>query len=695
MNQVLHGFLDDFVVVYLDDIVIYNETLEERVQHVRQVFNRLRENELYAKSSKCSFAQRSISFLGHIIEQGKIFMDLKKVTSIKDWQPPKTVHDVRSFLELCNYYRKFVKGYSKIALSFTELIKKDKDSDWSSQCQTTFEMLKKSMWTNPILAFSDMSRPFEVHTDASDFALERRYSAHEKELLAVVQCLRGWRHYFLGSPFIVKTDDTAVSHFMSQPKLSSKQACWQEFLSEFNFILKYRPGSSNHIANALSRQADLAAICSVVALSESAVTKNTRDQIRALMEKDPTTQYLVDLIKQGKTRQFWLDGELVKRKGDRLYQDKLDHQKNAGLLEPLSIPTQPFESVSMDYIIELSKVEGFSTIIIMVNRLSKYVTFIAAPKYVSAEKQLISSSNILSNTGDCLKISSVIEILVSLKNWVKLLDAAQICFNVQKSSSTNKNHFEIVTGQQSLLPHTMDIERSTKSPQAKNFSQEWKRNIEIARSYLGKAQKRYKKSADLKRRFIEFNIENLVLHVSVLKPYFADKENASRNESKRPVFELRKVGKKVAETILDHRITRVSRKYHQEYLVKWIGCNSEENTWERENDLGAFKPLIETYHTLMYFKELELAIKGILFAQNLGDLFDNRVAFNFERSQMNHLRGLIQSTAPNIIADLTQIFHLCTHGYKFFKNSRLESKWMVSFSFSSVTATATVGGSSE
>lgn len=120
----------------------------------------------------------------------------------------------------------------------------------------------------------------------------------------------------------MKTDNIAVSHFMSQPKLSSKQARWQEFLSEFNFILEYHPGSSNHVADALSRWANLATICSVAALSGSAVSTNTRDQIRALMEKDSATQYLVDLIKQGKTRQFWLDGKLVKTKGDRLYVPK-------------------------------------------------------------------------------------------------------------------------------------------------------------------------------------------------------------------------------------------------------------------------------------------------------------------------------------------------------------------------------------
>jgi len=98
-------------------------------------------------------------------------MDSKKVTAIKDWQPPKNVHDVSSFLGLCNYYRRFMKWYSKIALPLTELTKMNKDWDWSSQCQNAFKKLKKSMWTNPLLALPDMTKPFEVHTDTLEFAL--------------------------------------------------------------------------------------------------------------------------------------------------------------------------------------------------------------------------------------------------------------------------------------------------------------------------------------------------------------------------------------------------------------------------------------------------------------------------------------------------------------------------------------------
>ena len=174
-------------------------------------------------------------------------MDPQKVKAIEDWQSPRNVHEVRSFLGLANYYRKFVKGYSTIAKPLTDLTKKSKKWDWTLRCQEAFEKLKKAMTSAPVLALPDMSKPFEVETDASDYAIggvllqdghpvayesrklkdaERRYAAHEKELLAVVHCLRGWRHYLLGAPFRVRTDNRAVSHFMSQKNLTGRQGRW-------------------------------------------------------------------------------------------------------------------------------------------------------------------------------------------------------------------------------------------------------------------------------------------------------------------------------------------------------------------------------------------------------------------------------------------------------------------------------------
>ncbi|KAL0336262.1 UNVERIFIED_CONTAM: Transposon Tf2-11 polyprotein [Sesamum radiatum] len=428
----------------------------------------------------------------------------------------------------------------------TDLLKKMEIWNWTPQCQVAFDNLKRAMVTDPVLALPDMSKPFTVEIDASDFALggvlmqdghpvafeswklkdvERRYSMHEKELLAVVHCLRLWWHYLLGSPLVVKMDNIAVSHFMSQLKLTSRQARWQELLSEFYFVLEYRAGSSNHVADALSRRADLATLGSVAALSSSAVATSIRDRACDLLSGDPVAQGLVHLIEQGKARQFWLEEGLLMTKGNRLYvpksgdlrksliaechdtlwaghpgeertyalvqrayywpqmrddvetyvrtclicqQDKADHQKKAGLLQPLPIPKRPWESVSMDYISRLPKVGDLGTIIVMVDRLSKYATFIAAPKHVTAEGTTH------------LFFKHVV------KYWGLLKDI------------------------QPLIPHTLDSPQGVRSPLARSFSQEWKQNVEIARSCLEKAQKWMKKYADNNRRFIEFNAGDLV-----------------------------------------------------------------------------------------------------------------------------------------------------------------------------------------
>ncbi|KAL0437391.1 UNVERIFIED_CONTAM: Transposon Tf2-11 polyprotein [Sesamum radiatum] len=526
--------------------------------------------------------------------------------------------------------------------------------------------------------------------------VERRYSVHEKELL---------------------------------PKLTSRQARWQELLSEFHFVLEYRAGSSNHVADALSRRADLASLRSVAALSSSAVATSIRDRARELQPKDSTAQGMVHLIEQGKARQFWLDDSLLMTKGNRLrsgrrthlslvqrayywpqmqddvetyvrtclicQQDKTDHQKKAGLLQPLPIPTRPWESVSIDYISGLPKVGNLGSIIVMVDRLSKYATFIAASKHVTAEgtahlffkhivkywglpkdivsardsrftdvfwtelfkiigfKLYMSSSYHPQSDGQTERFNSVLEeylrhfVRGTQKDWVKLLDVAQLCFNAQNISSINKSAFEIVTGQQPLLPHTLDSSQSVRSPLARSFSQEWKQNVDIARSCLEKVQKRMKKYADQNRRFIEFSAGDLVMvkvpdprlskssrgrdprlmqkyvghfpimkrigtiayrielpswwkihnvfHVSQLKKYSADKEDDTRNQPSRSQLELTKTKEKVGEEILNHRVTRTAKREHTEYLVKWMGCSSDENTWERVTNLKAFLPLIEAY----------------------------------------------------------------------------------------------------
>ncbi|GJS21721.1 putative nucleotidyltransferase, ribonuclease H [Tanacetum coccineum] len=455
MNKLFHPFLDKFVVVYLDDIVVYSHTLEEHVLHLKQVFQVLRDNELYVKLEKCSFAQDEVEFLGHKIKDGRLMMDGAKIKAIKEWEPPTKVTELRSFLGLVNYYRRFIMGYSAIASPLTDLLKKNKAWIWDEECQAAFESLKKAVMEEPVLRLPDVTMPFELHTDASDFAIggvlmqdghpiafesrklnetERKYTVQEKEMTAIVHCLRIWRHYLLGSRFVIKTDNIATSYFQTQKKLSPKQARWQDFLAEFDYQLEYKPGKANVVADALSRKAEFAAITQAQFFLQ--------DRIKEGLEHDPLAKKIIALAKDGRTRRFWLKGDMLFTKGDRLYvpkwgdlrrvilkechdskwaghpgikrtlalvegtyywprmeddvetfvrtclicqQDKIEQKKSGGLLEPLPTPKGPWESVSMDFITCLPKSEGSGSIIVVVDRFSKYGTFIAAPPDVTAD----------------------------------------------------------------------------------------------------------------------------------------------------------------------------------------------------------------------------------------------------------------------------------------------------------------------
>jgi hypothetical protein len=244
MNDIFREWLDDFVVVYIDDILIYNSSLEEHEEHLRKVFQRLRENKLYAKLEKCEFGVTEVDFLGHRITQEGLMMDDHKVKAILDWEPPKSVPTLRSFLGLASYYRKFIKNFAKIAAPLTNLLKKSVVTyDWDEACDEAFGTLKGILVKAPVLKLLDFDKDFEIHSDASDFAIggvivqdgrsmafeskklsetERRWPTHEKEMWAVIHCLKTWGHYIGSKDVVVWTDNVTLKYFSTQPKLSSK-----------------------------------------------------------------------------------------------------------------------------------------------------------------------------------------------------------------------------------------------------------------------------------------------------------------------------------------------------------------------------------------------------------------------------------------------------------------------------------------
>jgi hypothetical protein len=172
MNDIFQEWLDDFIVVYIDNILIYSGSLEEHAEHLRKVFQRLRENKLYAKLEKCEFGVTEVDFLGHKITQEGLKMDDHKVKATLDCEPPKLVPTLRSFLGLASYYCKFIKNFAKIVAFLTNLLKKSAGTyEWDGACDEAFETLKGILVKAPMLKLSDFDKDFEIHSDASNFAI--------------------------------------------------------------------------------------------------------------------------------------------------------------------------------------------------------------------------------------------------------------------------------------------------------------------------------------------------------------------------------------------------------------------------------------------------------------------------------------------------------------------------------------------
>lgn len=281
-NDIFREFLDLFVIIYLDDILVYSKTQEEHDRHVRQVLAKLREHGLYAKLEKCAFDQDQVEFLGFIISAKGISMDPKKVQTILDWQPPSSVRDVQCFLGFANFYRQFIKDFSKLALPLTKLTHKDKPFAWTPEADKAFNLLRQAFTSAPILIHADPLKPYIMEADASDFALgavlsqvadderlhpiafhsrkftapEINYEVHDKELLAIEDSFEEWREYLEGSPhqITVYTDHRNLQYFQQARVLNRRQARWSQFLARFNFVIKYRPGKQQAVSDALSRR---------------------------------------------------------------------------------------------------------------------------------------------------------------------------------------------------------------------------------------------------------------------------------------------------------------------------------------------------------------------------------------------------------------------------------------------------------
>jgi len=236
MNRVFQPYLDKFVVVFVDDILVYSNSFEEHEEHLRQTLQTLRDHQLYAKLSKCEFWLKRVTFLGHVISVEGVFVDPQKVEAVLKWERPTSVTEIRSFLGLAGYYRRFIEGFSLIATPLTQLTRKNKKWVWLEECEKSFQELKRRLTTAPVLALPLGTEGFVVYSDASGKGLgcvlmqhgkviayasrqlkthEVNYPVHNLELATVVFALRIWRHYLYGSRTQIFTDHKSLKYLMS------------------------------------------------------------------------------------------------------------------------------------------------------------------------------------------------------------------------------------------------------------------------------------------------------------------------------------------------------------------------------------------------------------------------------------------------------------------------------------------------
>ncbi|KAL0546306.1 hypothetical protein IC582_016213 [Cucumis melo] len=337
MNRVFREFLDTFVIVFIDDILIYSKTEVEHEKHLRMVLQTLRDNKLYAKFSKCEFWLKQVSFLGHVVSKAGVSVDPAKIEAVTGWTRPSTVSEVRSFLGLAGYYRRFVENFSRIATPLTQLTRKGAPFVWSKACEDSFQNLKQKLVTAPVLTVPDGSGSFVIYSDASKKGLgcvlmqqgkvvayasrqlkshEQNYPTHDLELAAVVFALKIWRHYLYGEKIQIFTDHKSLKYFFTQKELNMRQRRWLELVKDYDCEILYHPGKANVVADALSRKVSHSAAL----ITRQAPLHRDLERAEIAVSVGAVTMQLAQLTVQPTLRQRIIDAQsndpyLVEKRG--------------------------------------------------------------------------------------------------------------------------------------------------------------------------------------------------------------------------------------------------------------------------------------------------------------------------------------------------------------------------------------------
>ncbi|GJX95246.1 ty3-gypsy retrotransposon protein [Tanacetum coccineum] len=463
MNRLFAPYLRKFVIVFFDDILVYITTLAAHLEHLECVFNCLQEHQFYVKKTKYVFGAETLEYLGHMISGREVEMDPKKVIAVRDWPEQTTQCQVRGFLGLAGYYRRFIKGYATMAAPLMELLRKD-GFRWGGQKATTFQEIKQQLSTTPILSLPNFKQEFVVEADASDYGIGAVLLQHnrlisyfsrklgprmcaattyQKELFAIVEDVYKWRQYLVGRRFKIRTNHKSIKELMQQVIQTPIQQKYVRKLIGFDFVVEYKSGVANQVADALSRMyedgelvtAEFMAISQpIVGLLENLKSENetleelqvfhqqldigseadgfwreqgllifrncyyvgTESKLKALLLREfhdtPSAGHGgVKKMLVGLSALFYWRGM---RKSVEDYikqcmvcqQTKYSTQAVGGYFQPLPTPEGVWEDVSMDFITGLSLSKGFTAILVVVDRFSKYAHFGALPTNFNGHK---------------------------------------------------------------------------------------------------------------------------------------------------------------------------------------------------------------------------------------------------------------------------------------------------------------------
>ncbi|GJR04777.1 putative reverse transcriptase domain-containing protein [Tanacetum coccineum] len=634
MNRVCKPYLDKFVIVFIDDILIYSKDEKEHEEHLKAILELLKKEKLYAKFSKCEFWIPKVQFLEHVIDSRGIHVDPAKIESIKDWASPKTPTEIHQFLGLAGYYRRFIEGFSKIAKSMTKLTQKGIKFDWGEKEENAFQLIKqKVMQREKVIAYA--SRQLKVH--------EKNYTTHDLELGSVVFALKIWRHYLYGTRCTVFTDHKSLQHILDQKELNMRQRRWLELLSDYDCDIRYHPGKANVVADALSRKERIEPLrvrALVMTIGLDLPKRILEAQIEAQKPENLVNEDVGGIIRRDIPKErlepradgtlclhgrSWLPcyGDLrsvimheshkskysIHPGSEKMYQDvkklywwpnmkadiatyvskcltcarvKAEHQRPSGLLVQPEIPEEndPLDKLARLYLNRIVARHEIPASIICDH--DRRFTSNCWRSFQKALGTYISMSTVYhpETDGQSERTIQTLEDMLRAcvidfgKGWVKHLPLAEFSYNNSYHASIKAAPYEALYGRKCRSPVCW-AEVGEAQLTGPELIQETTEKIVLIKQRMQAAQDRQKSYADRKRKPMEFEVgDRVMLKVSPWKGVVRFGKRGKLNPRYVGPFKvLAKVGKVAYRLELPQELSRVHHTFHVSNLKK---CYADE-----------------------------------------------------------------------------------------------------------------------